>query len=167
MNTTNILNLSMLTSLTIVSVSGSISSSANLASPILKLAENSKRKPCLSSTRFNNSQRFSLEQLKQNKKKLNSFKQLPAHWNGYNSIHIDASVIDTVQDIISSLEYQPQIFPTGRGSIQLEKYLDDDNLIEIEISTSEITAYQIKNGIESESVIEKEAIVDLINNLYV
>lgn len=117
-------------------------------------------------TRFNNAQRYSLEQLKLNKRKLISLKQLGNNWNGYDSQRFSDDLISKVISIISNLDYQPQIFPTGRGTIQMEKYRDENNFVEIEISTNEIFAYQVKNGNETESVITVDEIKGLISELY-
>lgn len=115
-----------------------------------------------SSTRFNDSKRFSLDKLLLNKQKLESFKTLQKNWNGYEGDEIKTGLIDIAEKIISKMEYQPQIFPTGRGSIQIEKYFDDNNLYEIEISDNEIFLYKVKNGVE----IEKEiSVVDLDKNI--
>lgn len=119
-----------------------------------------------SSTRFNNYQRFSLEQLKLNKRKLHEFKRFGNDWNGYNGQTFDDKLLALVENIISELDYQPQIFPTGRGTIQIEKFVDDNNFIEIEISENEIFAYQIKNGIEIEKEITQGEINTLIAELY-
>ncbi len=118
------------------------------------------------STRFNNSERFSLEQLKINKRKLESLKKLSPNWNGYNGESFDKALISIVEDIISNLDYQPRIFPTGRGTIQIEKHINDNNLIEIEISQNEIFAYQVKNGEELEKEISITEINGLISDLY-
>lgn len=118
------------------------------------------------STRFSNSQRYSLEQLRFNKMKLQSFKNLESNWNGYNGQSFDESLIGKIETILSSLEYQPQIFPTGRGSIQIEKYINDENLVEIEISNNEIFAFMVKNGFEQERIVSIEEIKDIISELY-
>ena len=119
------------------------------------------------STRFNDSQRHSLEQLKFNKRKLNAIKELKTGWNGYNGNEIKQEIISKLEGIISKLDYQPQIFPTGRGSVQIEKYLDDNNLVEIEISENEVFAYQVKNGEEIEKEISISEINEFISELYV
>ncbi len=119
-----------------------------------------------SSTRFNNSERFSLEQLKNNKRKLKSLKKLSQNWNGYDGESFDSGLISKVETILSDLDYQPQIFPTGRGTIQVEKYLDENNLIEIEISKDEIFAYQVKDGEELEEEISLDQVNQLISALY-
>lgn len=126
----------------------------------------SAKSETISSTRFNNSERFSLEKLKNNKRKLESIKNLGSNWNGYESPEIEEKLISKVLQIISNLEYQPQIFPTGRGSIQIEKHINDENFVEIEISTDEIFAYQMKNGVETEKEISTDEINNLISDLY-
>lgn len=120
-----------------------------------------------SSTRFNNSERFSLEQLKINKRKLESIKKLRPNWNNYKGEAFKESLISKVESILSCLDYQPQIYPTGRGSIQIEKYINEENLIEIEVSENEIFAYRVKNGEEIEKEITVNEINILISDLYV
>lgn len=118
------------------------------------------------STRFNNPQRFSLEQLKLNKRKLQLFKDFKSDWNGSGGQIFEEALIQKIENILSNLEYQPQVFPTGRGTIQIEKYIDERNLIEIEISNNEIFAYQIKNGYEEEKEISIDELNVLISELY-
>jgi len=125
------------------------------------------KKTLSSSTRFNDSERFSLEQLKINKRKLQAIKNLEENWNGYNGEIIDKSVISKVETLISSLDYQPQIFPTGRGSIQLDAYLNENNLVEIEISPEINFVYQVKNGKEIEKEVSLSEINDFISELYI
>ena len=119
-----------------------------------------------SSTRFNNQERFSLEQLKQNKRRLNVFRNLQDGWNGYNGKNLSTDLIEKIELLLASLDYQPQVFPTGRNSIQLEKFIDEDNLIEIEISDDEVFAYQILNGEENEEQISFDKINEYIGKLY-
>jgi hypothetical protein len=119
-----------------------------------------------SSTRFNNPERFSLDKLHLNKQKLESFKTLRKNWNGYDGEQIKPEVIDIVEKIISKIEYQPQIFPTGRGSIQLEKYFDENNFYEIEISDDEIFLYKVKDGVETEKEISIKDLEKSIADFY-
>lgn len=121
----------------------------------------------VSSTRLNNNLRFSREKLIANKQKLNFFRNLRLNWNHYEGEPIKESVIERVEKIISDLEYQPQIFPTGRGTIQIEKYIDEDNFVEIEIFEDEIFAYQMRDGDEMEREITMDEIDTLISELYV
>lgn len=119
-----------------------------------------------SSTRFNNQERFSLEQLKQNKRRLESFKKLDKNWNGYDGEPIDEIIIERVHSILSTLDYQPKVYPTGRGTIQIEKYIDEDNLVEIEVSKDEIFLYQVIHGEETELSITDEQVNYFISKMY-
>lgn len=120
----------------------------------------------LTSTRFNNPERFSLEQLKTNKRKLEAIRKLRPNWNSYDGEAFDESLINEIEKIITDLDYQPNIFPTGRGTVQIEKYINEENLVEIEVSNSEIFAYQVKDGREIEKEISVDEINSLISDLY-
>lgn len=115
---------------------------------------------------YRDASRYSLEQLKSNKRKLESISKLQPNWNNFGAEGFDELVISKILHIISDLEYQPQIFPTGRGSIQIEKYFDEYNFIEIEVSKNEIFAYQVKNGQEIEKEISVDEISILFSELY-
>ena len=117
-------------------------------------------------TRATSSDRFSLQELKFNKKKLNSFKQLQSDWNGYDGEPIPLEVIESVEKIITKMDFQPSIFPTGRGSVQIEYFRDDDNKLEIEISSDEVYVYRVDNGIEWEGETTHETVPEIANNFY-
>jgi hypothetical protein len=111
-----------------------------------------------SSTGLNDPERYQLSKIRENLRKLDSFLQFGSNWHGYESQTFSKELISKVKSIIRALEYQPQVFPTGRGTIQLEKWVDDDNLVEIEISEDEIFAYKVISGEESESIISADKI---------
>lgn len=119
-----------------------------------------------SATRFNNQERYSLDKLKMNRMKLQSLNNLKFNWNGYQGEPINNEVIQLVDEIIKELEYQPNIFPTGRGSVQVEYYINEDKQLEIEISPDEIFMYEINNGIEEEKNITSKEVFKVINNFY-
>lgn len=166
MDASNILRTTMIAGLGIV-VSSSTQSERHFIPADIECHSSILATNNPSSTRFNNSERFSLEQLKNNKRKLEAFKEFSSNWNGYNGETFDAELIEKVEKIISDLDYQPQVFPTGRGSIQIEKQIDDDNLVEIEISKDEIFAYQVRGGRELEKEISENEINSLLSELYV
>lgn len=156
---------------TLIISMGFLSTNSNLP---CKLNSQSRNSEChasahvqySSSTRLNSINRYSLEILKKNKQKLESFKELQSNWDGYDGLPFNNSVIEKVLNIISNLDYQPNIFPTSRGSIQIEKYIDDDNLVEIEISEDEIFAYQVIKSCEIEKTVSASEINTLISDLY-
>lgn len=82
--------------------------------------------------------------------KLYGYLDLPTGWNGYDGKKFSKKTIERTLSILKNLRQQPQIFPTGRGSVQLEYHFDEDNLIEMEVSSDEITAYWVIRGNEKE-----------------
>lgn len=83
--------------------------------------------------------------------KLLSYADLEKGWNGYGAKKISPAVIKRTKSLLLSLEFQPKIFPTGRGSVQVEYYKDDSNLIEIEIFYNRYSVYSVDNGNEYEN----------------
>ncbi|MDN5202855.1 hypothetical protein QQ008_15805 [Fulvivirgaceae bacterium BMA10] len=118
------------------------------------------------STRFNNANRYSLDKLRSNKKILKNLANLKSNWNGYNGEPIDKSIIEKTEHLISELDFQPQVFPTGRGTIQIEYFKDDNNLIEVEISEGEQFMYKIEDGSEFEGDVSVEELSEIISNFY-
>lgn len=119
------------------------------------------------STRPNNQERYSLEKLLMNKQKLKQISQLESGWNGYEAEPFDESFIRYVVSIIEKLDYQPKIFPTGRGSVQIEYYKNELNLIEVEIFKEELALFQIKNGEEVEETISEVKLNEIVAEFYV
>lgn len=64
--------------------------------------------------------------------KLKELSTLGDNWNGYGAPHLTDRVLDNTRTVLSYLHFDPQIFPTGRNSIQLE-YGNDKDRIELEI----------------------------------
>lgn len=105
--------------------------------------------------------------MQENIKKLVEFSTFENNWNGYNAVKFTPTVIKKVEDIIKRLHHQPNIFPTGSDSIQLEYYKDENNYLEIEISDLQTTTlfYSI-NGKDKEQDIDDKDIVMKLDSLY-
>lgn len=114
------------------------------------------------STRVLNQDAYSLEKLKLNKHKLNSFKNLDKGWNGYEGATFDHQVIRQVEKLLGCFVIQPQIFPTSRGTIQIEKYFSEDHFYEVEIGKDEVFVYIVSNGREIERQVELDELTDLL-----
>lgn len=68
-------------------------------------------------------------------------------------------------DILSTVDQQPEIFPTGRGSIQFEYEKDNGDYLEFEISLDSIDVLEIKSGIEKEFKVSSYSQIDqLVRN---
>lgn len=68
--------------------------------------------------------------------KLRSFAVLEHGWNGYGALPLDGDLIDECVQLLYTpglLGLQPDVFPTGRGSIQFEYENEDGQYLEIEI----------------------------------
>ena len=99
-----------------------------------------------------------------------SFSQLEYGWNGDSARPIPASVIANSQQLLKELTSKlPEIYPTGRESIQFE-YDKDDKSLEIEIFSNEfeITLYCNDEILEEESfkIEEKSVANNYISKLY-
>lgn len=143
-------------------VSSRLSQNDTRYSYIVKLSDSKQ-----TSTEFKSRDRYSLEKLQHNKRKLRYFRTLKENWNGYDGQVIEEKTIQKIDELITHLEYQPQIFPTGRGTLQLEGYIDDENYYEIEVLNDSANVYIVKNNeeIESESI-DFEKTIQLINEFY-
>jgi len=73
-----------------------------------------------------------METLENNLDKLDYFFRLKENWDGYMGLPFLSEHIEKVKDIIIKLPTQPKIFPTSRGSIQLE-YEEEELYLEFEI----------------------------------
>jgi hypothetical protein len=120
----------------------------------------------VNSTRFGTSNRFSLDLLHLNLQKLESLRNLEKNWNGYESDPIDNKIIDFAKEFITKLAIQPQVFPTGRGTIQVEKHFDENNFFELELSQEVISIYSRRNNHENEvevTISEMDKIIEELN----
>ena len=92
------------------------------------------------------------------------------NWNGDGAGPFDAKLVESVKNIIPKLIVQPEIFPTGRGSIQLEYNGINESYLEIEIKESDTAmVFMIeKSGAESEKRIQlnEEIINAMIKDFY-
>ncbi len=118
-----------------------------------------------SSTRSNRKEVFSLSEIITNKKTLENIKTLEPGWNGYNSIAIDGKVIESAFSLINQLERQPKIFPTGRGTLQFE-FSNNDDYLEIEISTTENLFFEQKKNRKSEGQLSMDMINEKVNEFF-
>ncbi|MCA0234022.1 MAG: hypothetical protein LCH91_26435 [Bacteroidetes bacterium] len=107
-----------------------------------------------------------ISELRQNKKKIESFKQLPKNWNMAGALQYDKNFIDNVELLLVNTAIQPKIFPTGRNSIQFEYEKDNGDYLEFEIfNNSKISYLSIVNDKETSGKIDFDS--ELMNNLLI
>lgn len=72
--------------------------------------------------------------------KIELFRGLKQNWNGYNAEPISHTVINRAVDLVKLINPTPNVFPTGRNSIQLELVMDGI-YFELEIYEDRIETY--------------------------
>ena len=69
----------------------------------------------------------------ENQQKLQAISELEDNWDGYGASKISSDVIFKTKEILKSLYKQPEFFPTGAGTIQMEYETDDGDYLEFQI----------------------------------
>lgn len=96
--------------------------------------------------------------------RLNKLAELENNWNGYGAKKFSNNLIERIKKIISILEVQPEIFPTGAQSIQLE-YENKDSYLEFEIyENGQIKAYREGDKNSEEQLINEADIKIWLEN---
>lgn len=105
-----------------------------------------------------------------NQEKLNKISQLENNWDGYGSPPISEDVVANVLLILNYVNFELQLFPTGRDSVQIEYFINNDrDGIEIEIFQNEASYSLIKNGdyiIDEDPITIEDAIALLLQFYY-
>jgi hypothetical protein len=84
---------------------------------------------------------YILDNLTRNISKIRSFAKLPLNWNENGAVQFKKGLIDTVIEILQNLEYQPEVFPTGRESILLEYGEPGNRFLGIEVFENRIETF--------------------------
>ena len=109
------------------------------------------------------------EKQMKNLKKLDDFSKYPVNWNGYGAPTISCDLIAKMKGLALLLNYQPDIFPTARRSIQFEYEKEDGSYLEFELFNDKLQMYSINSvGTESTSLLDfdAKAINEEINKFY-
>lgn len=88
-----------------------------------------------------------LSQKSESLRALKQIQDLPKDWNGYGGAVISLNVIELARNIVMQLEYQPEIYPTGRGTIQMQYELSDKSYLEFEIYGDKIEVLKVPQRI--------------------
>ncbi len=102
--------------------------------------------------------------------KLGQISRLGDNWNGCGARAFDSGLINAVNKLIPMLIKQPEIFPTGRNTIQLEYDGANESYLEIEINNEGLAniLFIDSNGNEKEysDIPSDKNINKLIKELY-
>ena len=108
-----------------------------------------------------------IEKLGDNYFRLESFRLLKSGWDGYGACTIPEGVISRAQELLMKIapsNLKPQVFPTGRGTVQIEYYIDDDNQVEIEVFLDYDIAFVVSHGEELEKTVDLEEAAFIMDN---
>lgn len=73
-------------------------------------------------------------------------------WNGYDGKKISTEAILLARRIILILgDYQPEIYPTGRGTVQMQYELPDRSYLEFEVFPDRIEILEVPKRIYSKA----------------
>lgn len=86
----------------------------------------------------------------ENVKKVEKFKELESGWDGFKAKPLPLHLIDKALAIIPTLQYQPQVFPTARQSIQIEYEKVNGDYLEFELYTNKVEVFAVVDGEEIE-----------------
>jgi len=96
--------------------------------------------------------------------KLDSIFHLEDNWNENGAEHFSKSLIDKCHEILSALDFFPEIFPVADGSIQFEYKESDGSYLEFDIFEDRIYEYRIyPNGEDEEQIILGDQIPKIIS----
>jgi hypothetical protein len=95
----------------------------------------------ISSTIKSSNKKYILSDLLNNISKIRSFAKLPVNWNDNGAIQFTQALINTTVRILQDLDYQPEIFPTGRDSILFEYGKPGGHYLGIEIFENRIETF--------------------------
>ncbi|MEL7658951.1 MAG: hypothetical protein AAGU75_23925 [Bacillota bacterium] len=82
--------------------------------------------------------------LLENMKLIKRMRKLKENWDGYGALAIEKTIIDETERLLRSLEYQPILSPTGRGSIDLT-FENNDDVLNYEIFPDMVLKINIYN----------------------
>lgn len=106
----------------------------------------------------------------QNIEKLNTFKSLGENWNGYKASPISHGLISSVIDLLSKLQFQPEVFPLASGKIQIEFDNDNGQYLEFELGEHcAASVYQVEannDELEYEIDFDSQEICRIVNEFY-
>lgn len=77
---------------------------------------------------------------------MDNFRLLNKDWNGHGTERIDQDVIDNAKSILEVLSVNPEVFPTGRNSIQFEYEKENGDYLEFEIFNDKVIVLKMIEG---------------------
>lgn len=105
------------------------------------------------------------KELEINLSKLDAFGELEPDWDSEDGLPFTQTHVNYIKELLPQLPRQPKIFPTGRGSIQLEYERRNGNYLEFEIYENRIDVLEVIDNDYTEWTVD-EFDIDIINKFY-
>lgn len=96
-----------------------------------------------------------------NIEKLREISSLEDGWSGPDSSAIGERVLAMAKNIVQQICHQPVIYPTGRGTIQMQFEQEDRSYLELEIFEEKIVCMKVPQRIYAEATFEVLQGVDM------
>lgn len=99
---------------------------------------------------------------------INEIRNLEFNWNGNNAEPFSESLVQKSINVLNSLEYTPEIYPTACNSIQFEYEKESGEYLEFEIFDNHINVFMIHDDESEEEFTENDIdkIIKLVNKFY-
>jgi hypothetical protein len=99
--------------------------------------------------------------------RLYEISHLENNWDGNGAEKINNDAIEIAFSIIKNVSVQPELYPTGRKSIQLQYELEDRSYLEFEIFENNIMCMKVPKRIYSNASFEEidSGNVDRVNQI--
>lgn len=138
------------------------SQTSTIGSPILRDNENAST----NRMRFNFYNDMIDKQKKMmNKQKIKSFKELQSNWNYCHAAPFEDELILKAEKLISMIWKQPDVFPTGRESIQFEYEKENGDYLEFEVFSDRINKLFMDDAENEEEEVISIDDISKINNI--
>ncbi len=104
--------------------------------------------------------------------KLDQISKLKNDWNGYGAKAFSMDLIERCKAIVHALSVVPEVYPTGRQSIQFQYELEDRSYLEFEIFETKIIYLQVPQRKYTDAVsgeipvADVEKIKEIVSNFY-
>lgn len=126
----------------------------------------------LNKTDYSNSSSYSAnyincnDKLQKNVDLIKDFSKLEDNWDDNGAIKIQNNIINSALSALYLLKIQPDVFPTGRNSIQFEYEKANGDYLEFEFFEDHITMYSIISDNEFEKNVASTELDKMVVDFY-
>lgn len=106
-----------------------------------------------------------MNKIKDSLARLDEISNLKYNWNGNRAGKFTEQLIEFIREIVKGLDIQPDIFPTGNSSIQMEYTNKNGDYLEFEIfETKKIHKYTRIGELDNTEYVDVSDINNIVNS---